>query len=67
MENKKELKQAMRKIEHHTGVSSFEEVCAKMERYAETSQNLSDMQKSLQNKLIDLYQKRDNLKRQVAG
>ena len=42
-EDRKEFKQAMRKIEHHTGVSSFQDVTSKMERHAEAMSKLTDM------------------------
>ena len=38
-----------------------------MERHSETISTLSDMQKSLQQKLLNLYSKRDMLSRQVGS
>ena len=41
------MKPALNKIKEATGLESFAEIVAKMERHSETIQSLTDMQKSL--------------------
>ena len=46
-------------------MSQLEDVITKVQKHPETSSALKDMQKSLQSKLLTLYNKRDNLVSQI--
>ena len=51
----------MKVIKEATGLTDFKDILTKMERHSQTINHLSEMQKSLQIKLMNLYSKRDVL------
>ena len=62
-----DLKPALAMIKEATGLSDFKEILQKMERHSETISSLTQLQKTLQVKLMNLFSKRDNLTAQISG
>jgi len=65
VQDKRNMRAMMKKIEDATGVNRLEDVLQKVLKHEETTSTLLDMQKALQSKLYMLYAKRDNLSAQV--
>ena len=66
-EQEVDLKPALAMIKEATGLTDFKEVLNKMERHSETLSSLTQMQQSLQVKLMNLFSKRDHLTSQLSG
>ena len=62
-----DLKPALAMIKEATGLSDFKEILQKMERHSETISSLTQLQQTLQVKLMNLFSKRDNLTTQISG
>ena len=55
----KRVKQLTKKLEEATGLDNFKAVVEKAERYQETKDTLNELRRNSQQKLLQLYQKRD--------
>lgn len=57
----------MAQIEEACGISSMAQIVEKAERHADTYQSLTDLQKNLQAKVLQLLSKRDALRGMLDG
>ena len=55
------MKPALAMFKDATGLTDFKEILQKMERHSETISSLTQMQQTLQVKLMNLFSKRDYL------
>ena len=66
-EKEVDMKPALAMIKEATGLTDFKEILQKMERHSETISSLTQMQQTLQVKLMNLFSKRDYLTAQLSG
>ena len=60
-DEQKRVKQLTLRLEEATGLDNFKAVVEKAERYQETKDTLNELRRNSQQKLLQLYQKRDQL------